>query len=224
MPPLTCLLRGALHRAATFAWAGLLALGAHAAPPVAPALPPVAAAPLPDDSIYKLPVALTDQDGRSFALDERRGRPMLISMFFTSCQFVCPMLTDALRDTAARLQPADRERLSILLVSFDPAVDTVAVLKRTAATHHLDTPPWTLARADDRTVRKLAAVLRIQYKALPNGDFNHTTALILIDADGRMVGRTAQLGVADPAFVRLVQAAARPASAPVGAAARPARR
>ena len=52
------------------------------------------------------------------------------------------------------------------------------------------------------------AVLGIQYRALSNGDFNHTTALILIDADGRNAGRTAQLGVADAAFVKLVKAAA----------------
>lgn len=193
---------------------------AHAAPspptvPTAPTPPTVptasialAALPLPADSIYQLPVLLTDQTGRSFRLDERRGQPMLISMFFTSCQFVCPMLTDALRDTAAKLQAGEREQLKILMVSFDPAHDSVTVLKRTADQHRLDSPQWTLARADDKSVRKLAAVLGIQYRALSNGDFNHTTALILIDADGRIAGRTAQLGVADAAFVKLVKAAA----------------
>jgi len=57
-------------------------------------------------------------------------------------------------------------------------------------------------------VRKLAAVLGIQYRALKNGDFNHTTALILLDADGRIAGRSTQLGNADPAFVKAVKAAA----------------
>ena len=196
------------------------AVPVHAAPsppipPIVPATPatlttPIAPAalPLPADSIYQLPVLLTDQTGHSFRLDERRGQPMLISMFFTSCQFVCPMLTDALRDTAAKLQAGEREQLKILMVSFDPAHDSVAVLKRTADQHRLDSPQWTLARADDKSVRKLAAVLGIQYRALSNGDFNHTTALILIDADGRIAGRTAQLGVADAAFVKLVKAAA----------------
>jgi protein SCO1/2 len=189
----------------------LLAGGASplvcAAPAEASAPAAAAAADLPTDSVYQVSVPLTDQLGRKTQLAERRGQPMLISMFYTSCKFVCPMLIDALQDTAARLSTEDRARLSVLLVSFDPAHDTVAVLKRTADQRKLDGSHWTLARTDARSVRKLAATLGIQYRALPDGDFNHTTALILLDADGRIVGRTAQLGNADPAFVKLVQGA-----------------
>lgn len=194
----------------------ILSLGAfasaHAAPTADPSTPadaaPVAAtrALLPGDSIYHLGASLTDQNGRTFVMDARRGQPMLVSMFYTSCQFVCPMLIDALRDTEAKLTPEERKHLSVLMVSFDPAHDTVEVLKRTADQRQLDDKHWTLARTDAATVRKLAAVLRIQYRALANGDFNHTTALILVDADGRIVGRTTQLGDADPAFVKRVKA------------------
>jgi protein SCO1/2 len=166
----------------------------------------LAAQPLPADSIYQLPASLTDHNGRNFRLDERRGKPLLISMFYTSCQFVCPMLVDAMRDTEAQFSPTQREQVNVLIVSFDPARDTVAALKRTAEQRGIDSPHWALARSDAATVRKLAAVLGVQYRALPNGDINHSTALILIDADGRILGRTTQLGNADPAFVKLVQA------------------
>jgi protein SCO1/2 len=64
---------------------------------------------------------------------------------------------------------------------------------------------WSLARTDARNVRKLAALLDIQYRAIDNGDFNHSTALILVDAKGRIVGRTAMLAGADPSFVKLVK-------------------
>jgi len=173
-----------------------------------PALP----SSLPTDSIYQLPLQLTDQNGKTFRLDGLRGQPMLISMFFTSCQYVCPMLTDALRDTANNLQPSERKRLRVVMVSFDPARDSVAVLKQTAEAHSLTGSQWTLARTDAVSTRKLAAVLDIQYKPLPDGDFNHTTALILIDRDGRIVGRTYKLGGTDPAFVKLVTAAAKKTS------------
>lgn len=189
---------------------GLLLAGAASLAGAAPAAAPASsttAAPLPADSIYQLALPLTDQTGRNFRLDERRGQPMLVSMFYTSCQFVCPMLIDALRDTEARLTDAERARLHVLMVSFDPAHDSVAVLKRAADQRHLDAAHWSLARTDARHVRKLAAVLGIQYRALPDGEFNHTTALILIDAEGRIAGRTAKLGDADPAFVKLVKAA-----------------
>ena len=184
-----------------------LALGCQAAPPNTLSRAPVAnAAPLPTTSVYQLPVALTDQNGRNFALAEERGRPMLISMFYTSCQFVCPMLIDTLRDTESKLDASDREQLGVLLVSLDPARDSVAVLKRKADERGVAGPRWAMARTDSASVRKLAAVLGIQYRALADGEFNHTTALILLDGEGRIVGRSSRLGNADPAFVRKVHA------------------
>ncbi|MBI2751536.1 MAG: SCO family protein [Burkholderiales bacterium] len=164
--------------------------------------------PPPSDSIYQLKLQMVDQTGRSFPLDEHRGRPVLISMFYTSCQFVCPMLIEALQATQAKLSAGERAQLSVMMVTFDPEHDSVAALKRTSDQRQLDPEHWTLARTDAKNVRKLAALLGIQYRAIGNGDFNHTTALILIDAEGRIAGRTAQLGSADPAFVKLVKTAA----------------
>jgi protein SCO1 len=186
--------------------AAALAAGAAPGASTVPPAAAVATAPLPSDSIYQLAVPLTDQNGRTFKMDERRGQPVLVTMFYTSCQFVCPMLIDALRDTEAQLSAQERSRLSVLMVSFDPVHDTVAVLKSTADGRQLDGNHWTLARTDPASVRKLAAVLGIQYRALPNGDFNHTTVLLLVDASGRITGRTTKLGNADPAFVKQVRA------------------
>lgn len=64
--------------------------------------------------------------------------------------------------------------------------------------------PAVASAADERNTRKLAALLNIQYRELPSGDFNHTSVLILLDAEGRIVGRTSVIGEADPAFVKLV--------------------
>ncbi len=186
-----------------------LAIGSQsvpAAPAASAERPTREAAPLPSDSVYQLPAALTDQTGHTFRLDERRGQPMLVSMFYTSCQFVCPMLIDALRDTDKQLKDSEREHLGVLMVSFDPAHDSVAVLKHTFDERGLDAARWSLARTDPTTTRKLASVLGIQYRALANGDFNHTTVLLLLDAQGRIVARTSQLGNADPAFVKHVRA------------------
>jgi protein SCO1/2 len=173
---------------------------------------PVADRAMPTNSIYQMKMDLVDQTGRSFALDAAKGHPMLISMFYTSCQFVCPMLIDALQATEAKLSADERSRMSVLMVSFDPSHDSVEVLKRTFDQRQLDATHWTLARTDAKSVRKLAALLGIQYRALANGDFNHTTALILIDAEGRIAARTAQIGTADAAFVKLVKAATNPES------------
>ncbi len=162
---------------------------------------------LPTDSVYQLNAQLTDQAGQNFSIASKRGQPVLVGMFYTSCEFVCPMLVEALRDTEAKLSAEERAHVSVLLITIDPARDSVAVLQRTAEQRELDPRHWTLARTDAATTRKLAAVLGLQYRALPNGDFNHSTNLILLDANGRIAGRTGQLGNADPEFVKRIKLA-----------------
>lgn len=162
------------------------------------ALPSVAAV---SDSVYNLPITLTDQLGQSRPLEALRGRPVLVTMFYTSCQMVCPMIVEAIRANEARLSVAEREKLSVLMVSFDPDRDTVAVLKETADRRELAAPHWTLARSDAKSVRRLAAVLGIQYRRTSDGEFNHSSVILLLDAEGRIAARTHQLSGADPALV-----------------------
>jgi len=177
------------------------ALGAAGDAAPAPA-PSRKGAPLPGKSVYQLTVPLTDQNGKAFQLADERGTPTVVSMFYTSCQFTCPMLIEAMRANEEKLAPAERARLKVLLVSFDPEHDTVPVLRKTADAHGLDGSRWSLARSDAASVRKLAALLGIQYKAIGNGDFNHTAALILLDADGQIVARTGEVARSDDRFVK----------------------
>lgn len=176
----------------------------------------LAAAPLPGDSVYQLPVKLTAQDGHQFTLSSRRGRVQVVSMFYTSCTMVCPLIIDTMQLTARALDERSRERLDLLAVSFDPAHDDVATLHRYAKRRNLHSPPWTLVHAESADVRKLAAVLGVRYRQAGDGEFNHTSELILLDADGRIVARTTTIGRSDPGFVQAVRKAlaAAPGSGP----------
>jgi protein SCO1/2 len=164
-----------------------------------------AAAPLPGGSLYRIGATLTDQQDRPFTLAARRGHPVLVSMFYNSCQFVCPMLIDTARMTTEALAPKERAELSTLLITFDPDRDDVKALGAVAAQRGLDPAGWTLARTDAASVRKIAAALDIQYRQLSNGEYNHTTVLVLLDRNGSVVGRSKKMGAVDPAFVKLIR-------------------
>lgn len=164
-----------------------------------------AATPLPGDSVYQLALPLTNQDGKVQMLGARRGRPQLVTMFYTSCTMVCPMILDTVKMTRNALDAPAREQLDVLAVTFDPARDDVATLRRYASTRKLDSRWWTLARSEPKDVRRLAALLQLQYRQLPDGEFNHSSELILLDADGRVVTRTDVIGRLDPAFVDAVR-------------------
>lgn len=165
-----------------------------------------AAAPYPPESIYQLPLALTDQGGVAQRLDLHRGHPVLITMFYGSCPAACPLLIDTLR-AVERAAPATRQaQLRVLMVSIDPACDTPQSLQALARTRRIDTARWTLAAADEQAVRKLAAVLGIQYRRLPDGGFNHSSIITLLNGDGEIAAQSAVLGKAD---ARLLDALAR---------------
>lgn len=173
-----------------------------------PCIPSLAATlnavPLPASSVYQLSLPLTDQRGNASTLADWRGKPVIITMFYSSCQFVCPRIVEALKRTEENLG-SQRAPVPVLMVSFDPVRDDVATLKAMAEERRIDSKLWTLARTDARNVRKLAAMLGIQYRELSSGEFNHSSVIILLDAEGRVVGKTSTLGEADPAFVKLVR-------------------
>jgi protein SCO1/2 len=179
----------------------LLSLGSLACLPLASW---AAAATLPGDSVYQLRAELVDQDGSAFELSSLRGNPVLASMFYTSCEMVCPMIFETIQRTVKALPAADQRAMKMLMVSIDPARDSVAVLKKTANAHACDAR-WTLARRDDATVRKLAAVLGIQYRQLPSGEFNHSSTIELLDREGRIAARSGKLGSVDPALVKAIR-------------------
>lgn len=165
---------------------------------------------LPGDSIYQLPLPLTDSASQTRDWRTLRGKPRLVSMFYTSCQYICPLIVESGKAVERQLTPAQQKQLGVVLISMDPARDNPAALKKVVDQRKLDATRWTLAspRADD--VRAVAGVLGIRYRQLADGEFNHGSALILIDADGRILARTEKIGSQpDPEFVDAVRKAVR---------------
>jgi protein SCO1/2 len=182
----------------------ILMAGATGLP--APASAVDVSGPLPGDSLYRLKPRLTDQDGRPFDLAALRGGPVLASMFYSSCDMVCPVLFETVAQTAKALPADGRERIRILMVTFDPERDTVAVLKDTASKHGCD-KRWTLARSSSGDAREIAAALGVQYRRLPSGEFNHSSSVLLLDAQGRIAKRSGSLGTVDPELVAALKQA-----------------
>jgi len=158
--------------------------------------------PLPADSVYQLELTLIDQHGKRWDWRSKRGKPQLVAMFYTSCAYICPLIVDSGKAVEHALTAAERERLGILLISMDPARDTPAALQSVAVKRKLTPVRWSLASPVPDQVRSVAAVLGVRYRVQPDGEFNHTSALVLLDAEGRILARTEQMGSKlDPEFL-----------------------
>lgn len=152
-------------------------------------------------SIYNLHATLTTADGTQQGLDMHRGHPVLVTMFYGSCPMACPLLIDTMRAVERAASPADRDRLRLLLISIDPERDTVEHLSTLTASRRLDPSRWTLARTDAASVRKIAAVLGVQYRKLPDGGYNHSSVITLLSPAGEMLAQSSRMGSADPELV-----------------------
>lgn len=156
-------------------------------PPEPPKAEAVPAAYSPE-SLYQIGVTFTDDEGRSVALGTLRGRPVVIAMFFASCHYACPLLVADMTRIRDGLPPAERERVALVLVSFDTVRDTPEALRRYRAERLLD-GQWTLLHGDDDAVRELAALLGVKYRQETDGQFAHSNLITVLNAAGEVVHR-----------------------------------
>ncbi len=159
------------------------------------------------DSLYQLDVAFTDDSGRPFTLGSLRGRPVVLTMFFASCGYACPLLLTDMQAIRAKL-PADiRDRAALVLVSFDTVRDTPAALKKYRDDRHLDAQ-WTLLHGDDDAVRELAALLGVKFKQEADGQFAHSNLITVLNGEGEAVHqRTGLRGGLDETAQAVITAA-----------------
>ncbi len=161
--------------------------------------------PISGDSLYQLPVELTAANGANLKLSSLRGKPLIVTMFYSRCTSVCPMLTHQLQQLMSRLSTLERSRVQILMVSFDSAGDSPATLTAFKSEHQIAGDNWLIAKASARDVRSLAAALGIQYRELPDHSFNHSAVISVTDRGGTVRARTSDLNDADGTFIAAVR-------------------
>jgi protein SCO1/2 len=165
-------------------------------------LPPAAPA---TDSIFNLAQQWTNDAGAKVSLKSLAGQPLVVAMIYTSCQAACPMIVSDMKRIEAALPDKQRDRVRFVLFSFDPARDSVQRMNAYRKERGLAGERWVLLRASDDEVRELAAVLGLRYKRLPNGDFQHSNLVSIIDNGGVIRRQVSGLGEDPAATVALLQ-------------------
>ena len=155
------------------------------------------AGPLPETSLYQLDATWESHRGDSLRLADLRGEPALLAMVFTNCASACPLIVEDMK-AMARAMPEDvAQDARFVLVSLDPARDTVAAMARFASAHGLGNE-WTLLRGSEEDVQTLAALLNVRYREEQDGQFAHSNLISVLAPDGEVVAQQEGLGT-DPA-------------------------
>lgn len=161
--------------------AGRGAMAADAGIPPAPAKSPA----LDPASMYQLDSTWTRADGGRMALAELRGKVRVLAIFYSSCQYACPIIVGRMKAVQAALPENLRNNAGFVLVSMDPAHDDPARLRDYAKRMELS-GDWILLHGDDDEVRELAALLNFRYRQEKDGGFSHSNMITVLDREGRV--------------------------------------
>ena len=132
-------------------------------------------------------VRLTTADGTPLTFEELRGRPVVLSLVYTSCYYVCSGLTLRLRETVkVARQALGADTFTVVTVGFDTPNDTPQRMRAYAMDRGAVQPGWYFASTDPAGIERLATIVGFTYFASPKG-FDHITQTTIIDSRGRIV-------------------------------------
>jgi protein SCO1/2 len=107
--------------------------------------------------VYRLPMIWTDDQGKQVSLAKWQGKPVIMTMAYSTCRKFCPM-------TMARLTQLQRlfDKQSIMaefvVISYDPSVDKWQTWAQYRKIHDLNRENWhflTGSLEDTKTVSQL---------------------------------------------------------------------
>jgi protein SCO1 len=136
-------------------------------------------------SIYQLGAEWTNDAGQRVTLASLRGRPVVLTLFFASCEYACPTLVKDMQRLREALPDDARAKTQFVLVSFDSVRDTPAALKAYRDRLALD-GSWTLLHGEPATVQELAMLLGVRYQQDVRGQFSHSNLITVLNRDGEV--------------------------------------
>jgi protein SCO1/2 len=145
--------------------------------------------------------AFVNRRGEPVRLSEFRGRPLVVSLIYTSCYHTCPALTRQL----ARVVDIAREALggdsfTVLSIGFDAPTDSPERMRMFARERGVGQAHWFFLSADAPSIEALAKDLGFIYFRSPKG-FDHLTQTTVLDAQGRVYRQVYGEMIDPPALV-----------------------
>jgi protein SCO1 len=144
---------------------------------------------------------LRDTAGNSVRLSRYRGKPLVISLIYTSCYHICPTTTRHLAkvvNTARHALGADG--FHVITIGFDTANDTPEAMRVFAKQQGMDVAGWDFLSADAATLDVLAKNLGFLFFTTPKG-FDHLIQATVVDAQGKIYRQVYGMNFETPLLV-----------------------
>ena len=133
--------------------------------------------------------SLINQNGDTITQEFYKDKIYVADFFFTTCQTICPIMTDHMYDI--QKQTISDPEVLLLSHSVTPEVDSVAQLKRYAKKKLVNSSKWNLVTGNKKQIYELARKSYLAVKNAGNGgsfDMIHTENFMLIDKKRQIRG------------------------------------
>jgi len=128
-----------------------------------------------------------DRNGQQVKLTDFYGKPMLISLVYSSCFHICPATTQNLaRAVSATRSAVGKNKFSILTIGFDSLRDTPERMRGFARQQGVSNEQnWFFLSADKATIARLTSNLGFIFTPSPKG-FDHLIQTTVVDKEGKI--------------------------------------
>jgi protein SCO1/2 len=122
--------------------------------------------------------------GQKKKLSDYKGKPLVISLIYTSCYHICPTTTKHLDKVVGKAQSVlGEDSFNVVTIGFDTANDTADAMRFFAKQQSVNEDNWDFLATDKETIHQLSEQIGFQFFASPNG-FDHLVQTTLLDKNG----------------------------------------
>jgi len=127
-----------------------------------------------------------NQDKKTVDITQYRGKPLIISLIYTSCHHVCPILTNYLAEVVEIAREAlGEESFSVVSIGFDTAVDSPERMRLFARERNINLSGWDFLSTDKESIEAFSNDVGFIFFKSAKG-FDHLSQISLLDADGKV--------------------------------------
>jgi protein SCO1/2 len=129
---------------------------------------------------------LRDQNDRPVKMSDYRGKVVLVSFIFTTCNGTCPATTHRMarlnQELARRSELKDH--VQFVSISLDPKRDTPETLRGYMRLYDIDGGNWTFLTGAPKAVEPVLASWGMWARPAANGQLDHPSRVYLVDRQG----------------------------------------
>jgi len=132
--------------------------------------------------------ALQDSAGKSIRLADLRGKVVLVSFIFTTCNGSCPATTHRLAKVHESLNQRGllKDKVRFVSITLDPERDRPEVLRDYKRLFEIEGDSWHFLTGSPAEVKKVHAAWDMWARPGANGQLDHPSRIFLVDGHARI--------------------------------------